>query len=275
MHSAVVANSVMQSITAAPSAPSPTSRSAPTRTPFSSTIASGRPVVVVCRVRTTPSAPPLHDEHAGTARGPVGGAAGGRHQDGVGHEGRRDAGLGAREHPRAVGLSGRRGGRLGPARQDHLSHEFGHGGGEDRLATCHTGEPRLALRVGAEAVEGQRAVDHRLDDWDVRRRAARRLHDQTGRHEVETGAPHVLAQVDAEQAGVGQLLPELAVERPVIAGRGLDLLQPLVRRPLAEDLPGQLADSLLLFAVTEVHGISWLLGGLSAATAACRGRRSR
>src|SRR5580692_1548366 len=57
MQSAVVANSVMQSITAAPSAPSPTSRSAPTRTPSSSTIASGRPVVVVWRVSATPSAP--------------------------------------------------------------------------------------------------------------------------------------------------------------------------------------------------------------------------
>ena len=56
MHSAVVAYSVMQSMMAAPSAPSPTSRSAPTRTPSSSTIASGRPVVVVCRVSVTPSA---------------------------------------------------------------------------------------------------------------------------------------------------------------------------------------------------------------------------
>ena len=37
--------------------PRPTSRSAPTRTPSSSTIASGRPVVVVCRVKVTPSAP--------------------------------------------------------------------------------------------------------------------------------------------------------------------------------------------------------------------------
>ena len=57
MHSAVVANSVMQSTTAAPSAPSPSRRSAPTAHAASSTMASGRPVVVVCRVRVTPSAP--------------------------------------------------------------------------------------------------------------------------------------------------------------------------------------------------------------------------
>ena len=120
---------------------------------------------------------------------------------------------------------------------------------------------RLALGVGAEAVEGQRAVDHRLDDGDVGRRPARRLHDQTGRDEVEPGAADVLAQVDAEQAGVGQLLPELTVEGPLVAGGRLELLEPLVCRPLAEDLPRQLADSLLLFAVAEVHVLSWLSAG--------------
>ena len=87
----------------------------------------------------------------------------------------------------------------------------------------------------------------------VGRRAAGRLDHQAGRHEVEPGAADVLAQVDAEQAGVGQLPPQVAVERPVVARLGLDLLQPLVRRPLAEDLPGQLADGFLLFAVGEVH----------------------
>ena len=164
---------------------------------------------------------------------------------------------------------------LGPAGQDHLADQLGHGGREDRLAAGHAGEPGLALLVGAEAIERQRAVDHGLDDRDVGRRPAGRLHDQARRHEVEPGAPDVLAQVDAEQAGVGQLLPELAVEGPVVAGRRLNLLEALVRRPITEDLSGQLADGFLLFAVIEVHRISSLVAGLSAATAACRGRRSR
>ena len=139
------------------------------------------------------------------------------------------------------------------AGQDHLADQLGHGGREDRLAAGHAREPGLALRVGAEAVERQRAVDHRLDHGDVGRGAARRLNDEAGRHEVEPGAPDVLAQMDAEQAGVGQLLPELAVEGPVVTGVRLELLQALVRRPVAEDLPGQLADGLLLFAVAEIH----------------------
>ncbi len=56
-HNAVVACSLIDAMTAAPSvAPSPRSRSVSTRTSESSTIASGRPVVVVCFVIERPSA---------------------------------------------------------------------------------------------------------------------------------------------------------------------------------------------------------------------------
>ena len=215
------------------------------------------------------------DDEDGDARDrAVRGLARRRHQDGVRHQCGRDAGLGAREEPGAVGLGRRRRGGLGPTRQDHLADELGQGGGEDGLAARHTGEPRLALRIGAEARDGHGAVDHGLDDGHVGRSATGRLNHETRRDEVEPRAPDVLAQVDAEEAGAGELPPQAAVERPLVARLRLELLQPFVRRPFAEDLPGQLADGLLLFAVVEVHGIS-SSGGLSAATAACRGRRSR
>src|SRR6185437_8251487 len=68
--------------------------------------------------------------------------------------------------------------------------------------------------------------------------------------------PHVLTEVDAQQPGIGQFTPQVAVDRALAAGLGLDLLQPLVRRTLTKDLRRQLADGLLLFTEIEVHGCS-------------------
>ena len=100
---------------------------------------------------------------------------------------------------------------------------------------------------------GHGAVDHRLDDGHVGRGATGRLDHEAGGDEVEARAADVLAQADAEQAGVGQLTPEVAVDRTLRARRRLDRLERLVGGALGEDLPGQLADGFLLFAVGEVH----------------------
>jgi hypothetical protein len=108
-------------------------------------IASGRPDVVVCRVRVTPSA------SASTMKTPTapGGApsaadAGGRHEDGVGHQA---AGTQAlvplRVHePSACAVAVVAG--LGAAGEDDLSRQLGHGGGEDRLAAGSRRAARLA-----------------------------------------------------------------------------------------------------------------------------------
>src|SRR4029077_19139763 len=114
--------------------------------------------------------------------------------------------------------------------------------------------------------------DHR----DVGRRAPGRLHDKAGGHEVEARTADVLVQVDPEEARIGALLPQPAGEGPFVARLGLELLEALVRDAVGEDPAGQLADGLLLLAVGEVHGVSvsWFeRSRLSAATAACRGRR--
>jgi hypothetical protein len=66
--------------------------------------------------------------------------------------------------------------------------------------------------------------------------------------------------VDAEQAGVGQLAPQGAVDGSLVAAPPLDLLEALVGGPLGEDPAGQFADGFLLFAVGEIHGVSSFCG---------------
>ena len=120
-----------------------------------------------------------------------------------------------------------------PPGEDDLADQLGQGRGEDRVATRHPGQPRLALRGGAEAGDGHGAVDHALDKRARRPpRLAGRLNHEARRHEVETRAPDVLAQADAEEAGVRRLPPQLAVERSF---GGLDLLEPVGRGPVGED----------------------------------------
>src|SRR6202161_2450962 len=53
----------------------------------------------------------------------------------------------------------------------------------------------------------------------------------------------------AGAAGGCQPPPQPAAEMPGVAGGSSELLQALGRRLVAEDLPGQLADGILLFAV--------------------------
>ena len=67
------------------------------------------------------------------------------------------------------------------------------------------------------------------------------------------------------------------VERTLVAGVRLDLLQPLVGRQVAADLARQLADGFLLLVVGEVHGRLPLVPvpPATATTAACRGRTWR
>ena len=75
---------------------------------------------------------------------------------------------------------------------------------------------------------------------------------------------------DGEQAGVGELPPQVAVE----AVGGLDRLHPLGGREIGEELRGEVADDLLLLGEVEVHsGLRVLEPRSRTRTAACARRR--
>ena len=175
MHSAVVAYSVMQSIDGgAVGASRRASRSAPTRTPSSSTIASGArssssaasastPVGAAASTMKTPrplAAPSAVWQVAGTRMASATKAAG------------TQALVPSSTHEPSAWAVAVVAGSVPPGRITSPD-QLGQGGGEDGLAAGHAGQPGLALRVGAEAVDGQRAVDHRLDHRHVGRGAAR------------------------------------------------------------------------------------------------------
>ena len=80
---------------------------------------------------------------------------------------------------------------------------------------------------------------------------------------AEASTADVLGQHDAQQVGLGQLGPELAVE-PL--GAGLDLLQAFRRALVGQDLVGQIDDGVLFLGECEIHDGSW---SISAARAAC------
>ena len=79
--------------------------------------------------------------------------------------------------------------------------------------------------------------------------------------DVQLGDPQsptaeILGQGDAEQSGDRQLTPEVAVH--AVLG-GLHLLDPVDARLARENLIGEGADRLLLFAEVEVHQCSSLI----------------
>ncbi len=69
-------------------------------------------------------------------------------------------------------------------------------------------------------------------------------------HGAQVHATELGRQAGAHQVGRGQLAPQRPVEA-VIAR--LDLAEPLVRGPVAEDLSGQLAQRLLVVCIGEGH----------------------
>jgi hypothetical protein len=144
-------------------------------------------------------------------------------------------GLGGGEGPGAPGLA------LG----------LDQGGRQDRLAARDARQPALLLLGAPELGDGQRAQHHRLEDRHRGRRAAHLLHDPRHLQEAQTGPAVGFGNRDAEQARLGELLPQGAVEaRPFAA---LDLLLALVGRALAQDLGGEVENLLLLFGVGEIH----------------------
>src|SRR5450755_4161617 len=225
--SAVMPSSVMKVTMASPSAPGPPIwRSVARVTADNSTMASGRPVVVVCRVRVTPSA------SASTMKTPT--------------------------PPRAPSAPTRVAGTrvacaTSAAGQDEISRQFGQGGGQDRVAGTHPGQPAGPLLIGAELGDRRRSVDHGLHHGDVGGGSAGGFDHQAGGDEIEAGPADILAQGDPDQPGLSQLVPKVAVDRAFVLCRRLDVLEPLMGGALAENPASQLPDGFLLFAVTEIH----------------------
>src|SRR5205085_8009380 len=124
-------------------------------------------------------------------------------------------------------------------------------------------QQRLALLGAAELGDGQPAEDDRREHRHVRDRPSDLLEQEGDLDEPEPAAADVLRERDAEQVGLGQLGPRAPVEALLA---GLDLLQAVLGDLALEDLVGEVADGLLLFAEREVHvpSISWPW--------ACRGR---
>ena len=103
--------------------------------------------------------------------------------------------------PSACG--GRRRGGLGPAGQDDLADQLGHGRGEDRLAAGHAGAARSC--AARRCRSGRWAARRRPSSRPPGRRPPCGPAASTTRQAAtksRPGATDVLAEVDAEQAGV-------------------------------------------------------------------------
>ncbi len=153
--------------------------------------------------------------------------------------------LRAVEHP-AISVATRtrrRRERIGAARVVERSREQG-------LAARDARQPARLLRRAAELRERKRA-EHERRERRVGHHGAAELFEQ--RAQLEKAHPHAAVRLgnrDPEQIRFGELRPERGIE-PV--GRALCGAQPLLRRLALEDLAGEGANRLLLFAGFEVH----------------------
>ena len=161
-------------------------------------MASGRPVVVVCRVSVTPAAfgstmktpTPVLDPLAAVT------VAGTRMASATSAAGTQALVPESRQDPSACSVAVVAG-SVPPGRITSPT--------SSAMAAVRIVSPLAtpvsqvcALGLGAELGDRLGAVDHRLDDGHVGRSAASRLDHETGGDEVEAGTADVLAQVDAE-----------------------------------------------------------------------------
>ena len=138
---------------------------------------------------------------------------------------------------------------------------------EDQLAAHDAREPAPLLRLAAEARDRERPHHQRGERRDLRHRAAELLEQQAGGEEAEVAAAEGLGQAHAEQVGARELAPQLEIDA---VGARLDLLQPLVRAAILEDLARKVPDFLLFFGERKIHGAR-----LSSCSAAGRAPSSR
>ena len=158
---------------------------------------------------------------------------------------RRDAHLDPIEPPAAPLGSGR---RLGCRRV--LGRDLVERSREDDLAAHDLREEPFALLSGAELAHGKGAEEKRRPHRNGRHCAPDFLEEDAELEESEAAPPDRRGQGYPEEVRLGELGPELVIE-PV--GALLDLLQTVVRGVVAENLPGEVAQRLLLLGEREVH----------------------
>jgi len=181
----------------------------------------------------------VEQEQAHAARGAR------RHHDALGELRGGDEALAAVERERGAVLARRGGGLLG-----QLGERLRERAAQDRLAAGDARQEALLLRIAAEAGDRQTCQHDRRVERHRRHRAADLLEQHDQLEEAHAAAAVALLEGHAQQVGLGELLPELAVD-PVVAR--LDRLQPLVGDELFQDLARQLAQRLLVLAPAPVH----------------------
>ncbi len=155
-----------------------------------------------------------------------------------------NGGLGTGERPRLTRHRGPRGRGLG------LGFVLDQRGGEHGAAVDDAGQPLRLLLVGAELGDGQRARHGGVQERDRRNGAPDLLEQHTRVEDPVAQTTLTLGHGHAEEVGLGQLLPGVAVEPLRI---GVELLQPLHRHARLEDAAERFDERLLLLAEPEVH----------------------
>ena len=119
--------------------------------------------------------------------------------------------------------------------EDIVGAAFGERGGQHDLARDDAGQPRRALFRRAELGDRHGAERHGRPERN-RCDASALLLEEEGQFDHALAAASVLlGQAEADQVGVGELPPELAIETIGL----LDRLHPFDRRRPFEDLLGQ------------------------------------
>jgi len=128
--------------------------------------------------------------------------------------------------------------------------EFDEGGTQDGLSRGHPGEPLLLLILASESGDRQRAEDAGREDRHRGDGASDFLQHQAQVEVAEITSAVGGGNRKAQQVGTSQFLPQRFIEDGLL---GLDILQAFVRREVAQDLSGQLAQRVLFVGEREVH----------------------
>ena len=123
-------------------------------------------------------------------------------------------------------------------------------GGQDHLATDDTGQPTAALRLRAEVGERERAQHQRGPQRHRGHGVPLRLQQQAELHEAVAGTRIPFGDGEPEQVGVGQRLPEVAVDA---LGAGLDGRNALGVDQTGNETGGGLGHRELLVGQFEIH----------------------
>ena len=139
----------------------------------------------------------------------------------------------------------------------------GQGGGQDHVAGDDAGQPAGALGLRAEAGERERAQHEGGPQRHRRHRVALRLQQQAELHQAVAGAAVGLGDGQPEQVGVGQRLPQVAVDALVAGLHGGD---PLGVDQAGEEAGRGLGDRQLLVGQLEVHQAPFFPSAVPAGT---------